>query len=126
MAAWFHGLTTFGNRSEYDFAMGVSTILMSYQARLVALHGTAAQLRLGHVIAIAVMSLAIAAIVLLAFLSVAGHRVRFPLTFVPIPVAVYAGAVSRKRHAALIQVLRLESYYPQELIDWRGDGRAQE
>ncbi len=56
--------------------------MLKYQARLVALHATASQLRLGQMVALGVMVLAVLAIILLAFFSIAKHSVRLPLRFV--------------------------------------------
>ena len=75
------------------------------------LHATANQLRLGQVVALGVTLLAVLAIVLLAFFSIAKHRVRLPLVFIPVPLALYSGVIGKQRNSSLLKTLRTKSYY---------------
>ncbi len=106
--------------------MSVNTILLTYQARLVELHATASHLRLGQVIAFGVMSLAVLAIIVLAFLSIAKHRVSLPWVFAPVPVGLYSGIMSKRRNSSLLRTLRVTSYYERGLDrlsgHWAGSG----
>jgi|GEM_PF-3261955 len=91
--------------------MGMSAIALEYQARIIALHATASQLRLGQMIALAAVSVAIVAILVLAFLSIAKRAVALPCALLPLPLAIYSGRICKKRNSALLQTLRLETYY---------------
>lgn len=91
--------------------MGMSAILVDYQARIVALHATAIQMRAGQTIALAVMIAAIAAILVVGFLSIAKHKLRLPVALVPVPLVIYSGRVCRRRNTALLQALRLKAFY---------------
>ena len=106
--------------------MGIQAVSVSYQARLIALQATASQLRLGQVIAFAVMCLAITAILLLAFLSLARHRIPWPWIPAPVPLAIFAGTIGRKRNAALLRARRLQTYYEGGMArlagHWAGSG----
>ena len=55
--------------------MSTSAILIEYQARIVALHAAASQLRLGQAVALAVMAATMLAILVLAFFSIARRTV---------------------------------------------------
>ncbi len=106
--------------------MSVNPIPLSYQARLVELHAAASQLRLGQVIAFGVMILAVLAIIVLAFFSIARRRVHLPWVFVPVPVAFYSGIISKRRNSSLLRKLRVTSYYERGLDrlsgHWAGSG----
>lgn len=103
--------------AAYHAVMGVNPTLLSYQNRLVELHATASQVRLGQVVAFGVMALAIVAIIVLAFFSLVQQRVRFAWTFAPVPVAIYSGMIGKRRNSSLLTALRITSYYE------RGVGR---
>ena len=91
--------------------MVTSAVLLGYQDRILALQGAAAQLRYGQMIALIVMISAFAAAGVLAFSSLA--RNAFPLftALLPAPVAVYAERIRRRRNLALLETLRLQSFY---------------
>ncbi len=91
--------------------MGANAILLTYQARIVALHAAASQLRLGQMIALAIMTAAIVATLVLGFLSIARHTIRLPASLIPAPLAIYAGIICKRRNSGLLQALRLKTYY---------------
>lgn len=91
--------------------MGSGTILVEYQARIVALHATTTQLRVGQTIALAVMIVAIAAILLLGFLSIARHTLYLPVALIPVPLVIYSGRLCKHHNSRLLQALRLKAYY---------------
>ncbi len=106
--------------------MGIAQILGGYQERIVTLHAAASQLRVGQVAALAIMSVAIVAILVLAFFSVARRSVPLSCCLLPVPIAVYSGLAGKRRNAALLQTLRLESYYHRGIDRvegrWAGSG----
>jgi len=108
--------------------MGTNAILLQYQARLVALHATASQLRLGQMIALAIMAAGIVAILILGFFSIARRTLPLPVALVPLPLALYSGRVYKKRNSALLKTLRLEAFYETGIARlegrWAGSGRS--
>ncbi|HEX4170662.1 MAG TPA: hypothetical protein VHZ55_34810 [Bryobacteraceae bacterium] len=106
--------------------MALNAILIEYQARVVALHAAASQLRLGQIIALAIMSATIVTLVVLAYFSVIRRTVFLPYVLLPLPVAIYSGTLGKRRNSALLQTLRLKTYY-QSGVDrlegkWPGSG----
>jgi len=102
--------------------MGMNVILLQYQARLVALHATASQLRLGQMIALAIAGTAIVAILILAFFSLARRTLPLPLALIPLPLAVYWTRLYRSRNSALFKTLRLETFYENGIARLEGRG----
>ena len=104
----------------------MDAVLLGYQARIVALYASASQLRLGQMIALAIMSLAIVAIFVIAFFSLTRHAIPLPCSLLPLPFAAYSGRVARQRNSALLKSRRLESYYKQGIARlegrWTGSG----
>ncbi len=106
--------------------MGMNAVLLGYQARIVELQANASQLRLGQVIAVAMMGIALLAVLVVAFLALTRRTVPLPYSFLPLPVVVYGGRVSKKRNSALLQSSRLERYYKHGIArlegTWAGSG----
>ena len=106
--------------------MGMSAVLMEYQARIATLHATASQLRLGQVIALTIMTAAIVAIIILAFFCFVRRTLPLPYALLPLPLAVYAAKIRKTRNSALLQTLRLETYYVRGVDrlegKWAGSG----
>lgn len=100
--------------------MGINPLLLEYQERLVSLHATASQLRLGQMIALAIMTVAIVAILILAFVSVVKRNAPLPVSLMPLPIAVYSGFVRKSRNSALLKTLRLETFYEKGIARLEG------
>lgn len=104
----------------------MNAVLLGYQARLAELHASAPHLRVGQIIALALMSLAIVAILLTAFFSFTRRSVPLPYCLLPLPMAVYFARLGKQRRSALLQTLRLEHYYRQGTArlegQWAGTG----
>lgn len=96
---------------EYDRRMPTSAILLAYQERIIALHATASQMRLGQIIALIILIVSIVAIGTLAFLTSTRRAVPLSSAVLPIPVAIYAGKIMGRRNKALLQTLRLQGVY---------------
>lgn len=100
----------------------MGAILLDYQARGIALHATATQLRLGQTIALAVMCAAIVAVLVLAFLAMTKRTVLpLPAALAPLGIAIYSERLHKRRKSALLENLRLQTFY-QRGID-RLEGR---
>jgi hypothetical protein len=107
-----------------------AAILLGYQERIGSLQATAAQLRYGQMIAIAIMATAFLAMGVLAYLAIARHAVSLPASLIPLPLAIYAGKTGRSRNKALLNGLRLQEFY-QRGVDrlegrWAGSGSGGE
>lgn len=89
----------------------MSTILIDYQARLIALHAAVAHLRFGQTLAFALMGVLLIALSVLLFFALAKNSVRLPIAMLPGPVALYAGLIGKQRNRALLRTLRLQAYY---------------
>jgi hypothetical protein len=91
--------------------MGANAILLDYQARVIGLHSAAAQLRVSQTIALAAMGAALVAAGILLFFALEKRVLPAVYALGPVGLAVYAGRLAKRRHTALTQTLRLESYY---------------
>lgn len=89
----------------------MSSILLDYQARILALHAASSQLRFGQMLVFTVMSILLIALLVLLFFSLARHTIQLPLALFPAPLAIYAGVIARRRNQAFLRALRLETYY---------------
>ncbi|MGH9618726.1 MAG: hypothetical protein ACRD45_03305 [Bryobacteraceae bacterium] len=99
----------------------MNAILLEYQARLIALHATASQLRLGQTIALAVMCAAIVAVLVLAFLAMTKRTVLpLPAALAPLGIAIYSERLHKRRKSALLKNLRLQTFYEQGIERFEG------
>ena len=110
--------------------MAINAVLAVYQARLVELQATIAELRSGQTTAFAAVGLAIGAILLLGFFSLAKHRLPSLYGLVPVPLALYWARLGKKRSSALQKSARLEDYYRRGIDRlegrWAGQGERGE
>jgi hypothetical protein len=107
-----------------------AVVLPGYQARLVEIQASVAHLRLGQMLAFAILCAAIAAILLLGFLAFTRRSVLLPYAILPLPALVYSGREVRRRKSALLKNMRLERYYQRGIARlegrWAGTGASGE
>lgn len=110
--------------------MDLGTILVGYQSRIVELHAAAAQLRLGQMIALAVMIVALVTMLLLGFLAITRHALPLATALIPVPLVIYSGRICKHRNTALLGTLRLKAYYERGVDRlhgrWHGSGPSGE
>jgi hypothetical protein len=103
------------------------SILLSYQDRLSGLHAAAQQLRVGQIIAMAVLVLMISICFALTYLSIAKNNVRLSIALFPLSISALATKVYLNRRSDLLRTLRLTCFYEQGISRMEGTwvGRGQ-
>lgn len=114
------------NAEQYYCAMGLNEALLGYQARVIELDAGASQLRFGQMIALVVTSFAVVAILAIAWLSLSRRTPPLLYSLLPVPLVIVSGREYKKRRSALLQSLRLHTYYKQGMARlegrWAGSG----